>query len=89
MSEKNSILGFTSICGIQVTAGKEKLVTVKDIQDLLMNAENDLSASSRVGLKPILFIDDANCMYRYMDENEGGQEILGSDYPENETDQKV
>ena len=26
---------------------KEKLVTVKDIQDLLMNTENHLSASSR------------------------------------------
>ena len=43
-----------SIPGVQLN---EKLVTVKDVQDLLTYAENDLSAASKSGLKPVLFID--------------------------------
>ena len=61
-----------SIPGVQL---KEKPVTVKDVQDLLTYAGNDLSAASKSGLKPVLFIDEANYMYRYLDDKEAGQEV--------------
>ena len=52
---------------------KEKLVTVKDIQYLLMNAENDLSATPKLGFKPVLFIHKAKYMYCYLNSTEVGQ----------------
>ena len=59
-----------ALAGLQL---QEKIVTLNDIQDLLTKAEHDLSATSELGLKPVLFIDKANYLYQYLD---GNSEII-------------
>lgn len=63
-----------AFAGLQL---EEKTVTLNDIQDILTKAEHDLSATAELGLKPVLFIDEANYLYRYLDSKEVGNEILG------------
>ena len=63
-----------SLSGVSV---QERKVGIEDIQDLLAKPGNDLAAISKAGIKPLLFIDEANHIYRYLDRKELGQVIIG------------